>query len=232
MRLRKLLPVTLYSIAMAYVEAVIVIYLRQLYHIEDVVRDMPAVIDRMTLFELGREVATLAMLAGVAWASGHKLWDRLAYLGYTWGMWDIWYYIWLALLIGWPTSPLEWDLLFLLPFPWWGPVLSPALVSLLMVIGAVAALRKMDSGYRIEANRLSIFTASIGVIITLYTLMSDAIKALPGGQEALVTARPTDFNWLLFLSGYLLMAFPAFRTLRAMQKTKKEAIKGVFSQTT
>ncbi|MEA3459196.1 MAG: hypothetical protein U9R11_00715 [Chloroflexota bacterium] len=231
MRLRKLLPVTLYSIAMAYVEAVIVIYLRQLYHIEDVVRDMPTVIDRMTLFELGREVATLAMLVGVAWASGRRWWERFAYLGYIWGVWDIWYYVWLAFLIGWPTSPLEWDLLFLLPLPWWGPVLSPALISLLMVIGAVVALHEMDSSCKIEANRLSIFTASIGVMITLYTFMSDALKALPGGQEAILRARPTDFNWPLFLSGYLLMAFPAFRTLRAMQKTKKEAIKGVFSQT-
>ena len=35
------------------------------------------------------------------------------------------YYLFLIPLTGWPKSLLDWDILFLLPVPWWGPVIAP-----------------------------------------------------------------------------------------------------------
>jgi len=38
-------------------------------------------------------------------------------------------------------SLLDWDILFLLPLPWWGPVLAPVLIALLMIVWGDADLR-------------------------------------------------------------------------------------------
>ena len=39
----------------------------------------------------------------------------------------------------WPKSLFDWDILFLLPLPWWGPVLAPVCIALLMIVGGTLA---------------------------------------------------------------------------------------------
>lgn len=68
--------VALYALAMAYVEAAVVSYLRQVYGIEDLVRDLPTAPDHLTVIEVGREAATLVMLLTVGWLAGRRLQDR------------------------------------------------------------------------------------------------------------------------------------------------------------
>jgi len=77
------------------------------------------------------------MLLSIGWIAGNMFQSRVAFAFITFGLWDIFYYIWLRVFIGWPQSILEPDLLFLIPLPWWGPVLSPVLIALLMVIGGI-----------------------------------------------------------------------------------------------
>ncbi len=137
---KKLAAIAFYALAMAYAEAAVVAYLREIYGIKDIVLDLPTTPDRLTAIETGREAATIVMLLAVGWIAGTRLQDRLGYFVFAFGLWDIAYYAWLALLVGWPHSIFDWDVLFLIPVPWWSPVLAPALIAAMMCVGGVAAV--------------------------------------------------------------------------------------------
>ena len=53
------------------------------------------------------------------------------------------------MISGWPTSLFDWDILFLLPLPWWGPVLAPVCIAVLMIVWGTLrqpAADRADSG--------------------------------------------------------------------------------------
>ena len=139
---KRFLWVSAYAIAMALLEAVVVVYIRGLLRITN---DHVALGSYMTM-ETWREAATLVMLAAVGWLAGHKRLDRWAYGWFAFGMWDIGYYVWLKVLIDWPASLLSLDTLFLIPLTWWGPVLAPMLIAALMCVVAVLAVVLMERG--------------------------------------------------------------------------------------
>lgn len=122
---QRFLWVSAYAVAMALLEAVVVVYIRGLLQITN---DHVALGPYVTM-EMWREAATLVMLVAVGWLAGHRGPERWAYGLFAFGMWDIWYYIWLKALIDWPATLLDWDTLFLIPLHWWGPVLSPMLIA-------------------------------------------------------------------------------------------------------
>ena len=117
---------TAYAIAMAQVEAALVIYLRRLYYADDPLTLFPLTMmpnpDLAT--EVARELATIVMIAGVAFLHAKRGTRVFAAFLYVFGLWDIAYYGWLKLMLGWPTSWLEWDVLFLIPWPLLGPWLA------------------------------------------------------------------------------------------------------------
>ena len=127
--------VALYAAAMAWVEAAVVFYLRSMIgRIEPHQPDPLPVIGGFASVELPRELATLVMLFAVGALTGRTWRARLGYTAIAFGVWDIFYYVFLKIMCGWPHSLLDWDILFLLPLPWWGPVLAPVLISLLMIL--------------------------------------------------------------------------------------------------
>ena len=75
------------------------------------------------------------MLAAVGMLAGRTRHARVGYTAIAFGVWDIVYYVFLRLIGGWPRSLLDWDVLFLLPLPWWGPVLAPVFIAMLMIVG-------------------------------------------------------------------------------------------------
>ena len=95
--------------------------------------------------ELFREAATLVLILGVALMVGRGFHHGLAAFLFVFGLWDLFYYVFLWLLIHWPSSLLTWDILFLLPVPWVAPVLAPSLVALTMVIAGAAVLWREGS---------------------------------------------------------------------------------------
>ncbi|MEX2160023.1 MAG: hypothetical protein WEB04_11535 [Dehalococcoidia bacterium] len=208
---RKLPFVALYAVAMGYVEAAVVSYLREMYGIEDLVRDLPQVADRFTAIEIGREAMTVAMLLSVGLIAGRKLQDRLGFFVFAFGVWDIAYYCWLALFVGFPHSPLDWDALFLIPLPWWGPVLAPALIAGMMCVGGAAAVYGADRGVSLRLSWTNTAVAAAGIALVLYTFMSDAIGALPDGADAVRRVRPSDFQWALFALGFIAMSWAGLR---------------------
>ena len=208
---RKLPFIALFAIAMANAEAAAVSYLRELYGIEDLVRDLPAAADRFTAIEIGREVATMAMLLSVGWIAGRKLQDRLGAFVFVFGVWDIAYYFWLALFAGFPSSPLDWDVLFLIPLPWWGPVLAPSLIAAMMCVGGASAVYGADRGVSWRLSWTNAAIAGAGIAIVLYTFMADALGAAPDGAEAVRRVRPSDFQWGLFAMGFVVMSWAGLR---------------------
>lgn len=203
---KRFLWVSAYAIAMALLEAVVVVYIRGLLHItSDHVSLGPYV--RM---EIWREAATIVMLAAVGWMAGRGWPDRLAYGLFVFGLWDIWYYVWLKVLIGWPETLLDWDTLFLIPLRWWGPVLSPVLISALICVNAVLAVVRMERGERLGITRARVGTIVLGGLLALYVFMSDSLHALLQGRLDWDTLRPEKpFKWPLFLGALALMALPS-----------------------
>lgn len=138
-----------YAAAMGLLEAVVVIYLRRLLGVgvgNVVAPPHGAVWASVRGMELAREAATLVMILAVALLAAGRWRQRLGAFAFVFGIWDLAYYVALAALVGWPRGPLDGDLLFLIPAPWWGPVLAPALIAVLLVVGGARLLRSERAG--------------------------------------------------------------------------------------
>ncbi len=210
---RRLPFVAAYALAMAYVEAAVVSYLREMRGIDDLMHDLPTTLDRFVAIEIGREAATMVMLLCVGWIAGRRLQDRLGFFVFAFGMWDVGYYGWLALFEGWPRSPLDWDVLFLIPVPWWGPVLAPALIAAMMSLGGAAAVIGADRGVSWRLSWTNAAVAAAGIALVLYTFTVDAWGAVPDGREAVARVRPSDFQWPLFTLGFVVMSWAGLRVI-------------------
>src|SRR5260370_15930835 len=117
--------------------------------------------------EIGREAATIVMLAVVALAVARNAGDWAAAFVITFGTWDITFYVFLKVLLDWPASIFTWDILFLLPVPWVGPVLAPVLVSAVMIVAGVWHLRAQAQGQavRIGAHWIGIMVGAAIIVI-------------------------------------------------------------------
>jgi hypothetical protein len=203
---KRFLWVAVYAIAMALLEAVVVVYIRH--------GMLQASYDHVTLtgymtIEMWREVGTLVMLITVGWLAGRRNVERWAYGLFAFGMWDIWYYAWLKVLIDWPNTLLDWDILFLLPLRWWGPVLSPVLIAGLICFIAVLAMTRLARGKPLGITPARVGLGAFGGLLALYVFMSDSIHALLQGRSDWDTLRPEPFKWPLFLIALILMVAPA-----------------------
>jgi len=135
----KFILLALFGIAMAHVEGVVVVYLRQVLGILDSGKDVhkKSIEDfpkRYLLIERTREAATIVMLVTLAFLTGDTWIDRIVIFLWTFAFWDLFYYISLYILIKWPPSFKEIDVLFLIPRPWIAPVWFPIGVSFLTII--------------------------------------------------------------------------------------------------
>jgi hypothetical protein len=192
--MRKFIPLTVFSIAFAMVEAAVVVYLRKLYYPDGFGFPINPIPSDILFVEVLREASTFAILASVAVASGAGRLYRFSYFIYCFGLWDIFYYVWLKALIGWPASFLTPDILFLIPVVWWGPVLAPMIVAFSLCGASLYVVYKMDGGF-IPCFRRSDFVWIVsGAAVIFYTFMADAAVIGAGGT-------PPPYRWLLFLGG-------------------------------
>ena len=139
----RLVPIVLYSVGMAYVEAAVVVYLRRIYYPEGFELTLKPIELHILRMEIGREVATLVMILGVSLLSYENRLKKLGAFLLIFGIWDIFYYVFLKAMVNWPGSFMTMDILFLIPVPWIFPVVLPVSVSTLMVgFGLWLILRK------------------------------------------------------------------------------------------
>jgi hypothetical protein len=198
-----------YAIAMAWVESAVVVYLRTL--IERIVpyqADPLPVSVGLGWIEVGREIATMLMLFTVGWLAGQTWRSRLGYSLIAFGTWDIFYYIFLVPMSGWPQSLLDWDVLFLIPLPWWGPVLAPVLISLLLVTGGILVALGEQIEKPVWPHRWAILLNFCGIGLALYTFMMPALQVMQSGEQAVRQALPDAFNWTLFGLAFTFLAVP------------------------
>lgn len=200
-RVRLLPTAAVFAAAMAYLEAAVVIYLRRMHGITDLMLDRPLLDPFIATVEIGREAATLVILLVFGWAAGRTPQARVGLAAFTFGIWDILYYAWLKALIGWPDSLLEPDILFLIPLPWWGPVLTPILIALLLATGGAAAVIHAERGRPVRPRTSDWMVLAAGMMTVLYAFMADALAALPASFDALNRMRPSGFRWTAFLAG-------------------------------
>ena len=221
------LIVAVFAIAMAWVESAVVFDLRTMVHrIEPYQADPLPLVGRLGPVELVRELATMIMLLTVGVLAGKTWRARWGYALVAFGVWDIFYYVFLKVMCGWPHSLLDWDILFLLPLPWWGPVLAPVLIAILMIAWGTLVTQFEHQ----PVSRVSHFATwamnFTGIFIALYVFMADALRVADRGTFVVRKVLPVVFNWPLFLVALALMAAPVAQLLnngrRRSEKRKAE----------
>ena len=208
-----LLWLAAYAIAMALVEAAVVVHLRHVYY-----PDNPLALFPLRLLgagdlalELAREIATVVMLLAVALLAARGFMRRFAAFVYVFGLWDLFYYVWLKLYLDWPGQWLEWDILFLLPWPWSGPWLAPALIALLFALWGGWTLAARHA-LRLRPGDALLFLT--GALLALASFLAPAWPLLAGGAAALHGWVPDTFAWPLYAAGLALMATALVRVAR------------------
>ncbi len=198
--MRKVIYLLLFALAFSYIEASVVVYLRHLYYPENITGPLFPIslqVTRVGTIELGRELATLILLAALALATSSSLEELFAHFTFSFAAWDILYYAWLKVMIGWPASLKTWDVLFLLPTVWASPWWCPALVAAVM---ALIALHILAGRRKLTWSFFSIYAA--GSLLLFISFVWNAPLILKGGI-------PTSFPYPLYFAGLLIMSLSA-----------------------
>jgi hypothetical protein len=203
----------IYAVAMAFLETAVVIYLRELYYPGGFQFPLQIIPPKIAKVEIWREFATIIMLVGAAYLAGKTKLARFAYFLIAFAVWDLFYYIFLYLFIQWPESLFTWDILFLIPFPWTGPVIAPCLVAIGMTIFGIIIL-KFNEKHEVKITYSQWILLLGGCFVIILSFLSDYLgmvslqdrtaSLLPheGLFEELKTYVPVRFDWLLFLAGF------------------------------
>lgn len=209
--------VVLFAMAMAWLESAVAFYGRLLVNRLEPYQPNPLpFIAELGPTELVREAATMLMLWAIGWFAGETRRARWAFACVAFGVWDISYYVFLRIICGWPRTLLDWDVLFLIPLPWWGPVIAPMLIAALMISwGTLVALN--DTSDRPLRSRWPVWaTAAAGAALALAVFMADALRVAGDGLEALCNVLPVEFNWPVFCVALALLAAPAMDVARQL----------------
>lgn len=201
---------------MGLLESAVVIYMRELLYPGGFSFPLSPIPERLAVTELLRELATLVMLVGVGVVAGRYFPERFAWFIFSFGVWDIFYYVFLKLLIGWPTSMLTWDLLFLIPVTWTGPVVTPVVCSMLMITLALVILRRTGKNPTFRISPLSWVILIAGAMVVFLSFITDYTRfilhsftlrelwSLPSKQalfDLSVQYIPFSFPWMIFAAG-------------------------------
>lgn len=221
-----LISLFLFSISMGLLEAIVVVYLRELYYPEGFSFPLKIMAFRELSVEYLREISTIVMLVAVAIAAGKKFYERLSYFLFCFGIWDIFYYVWLRVLLGWPPSLLTWDILFLIPVIWVAPVITPVICSFTMILIALCILRKQQDALYISYGTANWFLMISGALIILVTFLWDYLSLIIHRgflnrlmtlhtdiefQQVIATYVPESYNWLLFAIGEIFILLSLIR---------------------
>jgi hypothetical protein len=209
--LKQLLVAIVFSIAFAYIEAAVVVYLRAIFHPNGFTFPMSAFAvtaqsKRLLLTEVGREVATLALIFTAAWLFGATRQQRAAWFLVIFAVWDVFYYVWLKVLLNWPATLMDWDILFLIPMMWASPIVCPVLVSVIVFALGVMILHRGAQGRPLivtGADWLGWSAAAVVVVVSFCL----------GGTHIAEPNYAAYFSWPLFVIGCVVGAITSVRSL-------------------
>ena len=217
--LTRALIITIFGIAMGVLESSVVIYLRAIYYPEGFAFPLKIIEGPIAITEIIREGATIIMLLTVSLLAAKRWIIRFAWFIYLFAIWDIFYYVFLWLLLGWPEYLLTWDILFLIPTTWVGPVLAPLINSVTMILLAGVIIWVGKSQEQVRLSLLEWGCLIIGSIITIAAYTEDYSRymldrftfeewySLSNQADVMNHASsyiPGIFSWWLFLLGTFL----------------------------
>lgn len=209
--IKKLLIIAIFASAMAFLESTVVVYLRMLFYPEGFAFPINVNFPPQLLrVELLRELSTILMLACIGLLVGRTLSEKVAYFLYTFGIWDIFYYIGLKTTLDWPGSVFTWDLLFLIPVVWVGPVLAPVTCSLTMIFLAVNVTYLTEQGYAVTIKVSEWVLCLLGAFLIFVSFIYDYTNLFVFSTNkdylfAISQYVPTKYNWWLLVVGELLI---------------------------
>jgi hypothetical protein len=231
-----LVTAIIYSIAMGYLESAVVIYLRAIYYPYGFNFPLAPIDQTIAITEMGREAATIIMLFSIAILAGKTVIQKFAYFLLCFAIWDIFYYLFLFLIVGWPDSLMTWDILFLLPLPWVGPVIAPVIISLTMILLGLILIIGEENSKPVRIKATAWIGLIIGSVVIILSFMNDYYNYLHGKisssdimlllndqalYEELFRFVPFKFNWLLFITGEFILLLTI--VLISMSRKSKKA---------
>jgi hypothetical protein len=139
----------------------------------------------------------------------------------------------LKLFLNWPPSVFTWDVLFLIPVVWVGPVLAPVICSCTMILLATGILFREIKGHPIRIIPWEWFLCFTGAFAIFITFIWDYSKIiLEGGflsrywtlannehfLRIISHYKPDTYHWGLFLlgEGLIVLSF-----MLALYRTRK-----------
>ena len=199
----------IFSVAMGYLETAVVVYLRELYYPGGFNFPLRNMSMQIVNTELLREAATIIMLYMIGHLPAKNKAQRFGYFIFCFAVWDIFYYVFLKMLLNWPATIFDWDILFLIPLPWVGPVLAPVIVSLSMILWALLIeFYSSTEKVKITAKQWTMFVTGSIIIITSF-IMDYILEAIHGSDVFRfgLSHLPQHYNWWLFAIGQLIMLY-------------------------
>ena len=227
---------TLFSIAMGFMETAVVVYLRKIYYPDGFRFPLVPIDNDIVLTEIIREAATLIMLVGAGIFTGRNRSEKFGFFLYSFAIWDIFYYVFLKVLLDWPASLLTWDVLFLIPVTWVGPVIGPVSNSLTMIVFALMLTWFVDKKASVKIKLrewLFLISGSLVVIISYtldysrYMVNAFGFSVLVGdntnnGQTDVISYAakyvPVNFDWWIFVLGEVLILMGVVLVFRRERK--------------
>jgi len=228
---KSIIWVIMFSIAMGFMETAVVVYLRELYYPNGFVFPLTIIPNKIAVTEFWREFATIIMLVGIGYVAGKTKLLRFAYFMIAFAIWDIFYYVFLYVLLGWPQSLFTWDILFLIPFPWVGPVLAPCIVAVQMFLFGLLIIYFQEKYQKERVNTSQWILLIAGILIIILSFTTDYIDQVSSGSnsgwhifskahlfEELNTYIPQKFCWWLFWLGDLMCALGVWSFIKNNKK--------------
>jgi len=217
---RTFLILGIFSIAMGILEAIVVVYLRQIYYPGGFDSPLTFISPEMVFVEWLREIATIIMLVAIGIIAGKNNLQRFFYFLYCFAIWDIFYYAGLKLILDWPPSFLTWDILFLIPVPWVSPVLAPIICSITIILFSGCIIYTQERGYTSGIKKYEWGLTILGSVIILVSFLWDYCKIIvqndffsPPGTlstnkdfwQMMSQYKPEYYNWYMFIAGEILI---------------------------
>jgi hypothetical protein len=219
-RNQTLVWLVIFGIAMGFLEAIVVVYMRQLHYPNGFDFPLMFLSPDLLLIEWVRELATIIMLVAIGIIAGKTKLQRFLYFLFSFAIWDLIYYVALKLFLDWPASLFTWDILFLIPIPWIGPVLAPIICSFTMIFFAVGIITREEKSFVAHLSSFDWLSIIVGATIIFYSFIMDYLSiltqhdflgsflTLSNNQEfwdVISQYKPVQFSWIIFSAGEILL---------------------------
>ena len=238
----KLIIVAFFAIAMGFLETSVVVYLRKIMYPGGFGFPLAPIAKDIAMIELLRESSTIVMLLTMGILAGRSFAERFAWFIYGFAIWDIFYYVFLKVLIDWPASLMTYDVLFLIPATWVGPVITPLIISLTMILFSLVILYYSSLNEKLRINIIEwsgLIAGSVILILAFIWDYSEFILAKYSFKEVLSLSSnepllnyaqsfiPVSFQWNLYIAGLVIIvaSIVAFwlRQYRLLRKRSKKS---------